>query len=435
MHWRWEIGGLNKRMLVFLFAAAIATRLLAMPITLHGDLLYIWSIPSLIFNSVSDPYEYATVNFPTIADSAWDVYYPPASFIVNGFWLIFLNFFSSDLIDWLGKTRELIFSLTEYSLNNYLGGRVVNYLNIGLLKIPNLFYEILIIIGLAKLVGIPQKHKVIISWLVNPVVLYSAYMMGQIDLLTALLVVWATVMAVKGKRYVSLTLLVIGTMVKVLPVVLIAPMAFLLGKSWKERVGLMLYSILIFVIFNLPFTSDLERLRIAYFPPIMPGLADLSFRPDALIMLGKLVAAVGVGLWFMVRVIRSGRNFNPKYFPEIVGLILLLFFSAYRGALFNHYVVLMPFLILFWAKERRAVLKMMVFSGLLFLTHIYIRPLQGELFTLLGIDWLTNFPSTRELIAPWFKYEHLSLMTGAILSGWMLIETLIRGNRLFKKIL
>jgi hypothetical protein len=167
----------------------------------------------------------------------------------------------------------------------------------------------------------------------------------------------------------------------------------------------------------------------------MPGLADWSFRPDALVMIGKLVAASGVGLWLAYKIVRAKKRINSKYFPDIIGLILLLFFSAYRGALLNHYVVLMPFLVLFWLKEKRPILKILIFSGLLFLTHIYTRPLQGELFTPMGVDWLTNLPSTRELVAPWFKYEHLSLLTGAILSGWMLTETVVRSQRLFKKIL
>lgn len=433
IHWQSVIGGLRNSRLVTIFLLALVLHLVVMPATLHGDLIYIWSVPSLIFSGVSDPYFYATSNFAQITDSTWDVYYPPFSFVVNAGWLEILRLFSSTLIGWLGQSRQHIFSLMNYSLNDYLGGKFVNNFNIGLLKTPNLVYEILIILGLIRLVDQPKKRKTLILWLVNPVVFYSAYMMGQIDLLTAVLVVWATVMAVKERRFVSLALLVMGAMVKVLPIVLIAPMAFLLGKSWKDRIGLIIYSVIIFIIFNLPFARDLARLRIAYFPPIMPGVADWSFRPDALAMIGKLIAASGVGLWLAYKIVRARTRIDSKYFPDIIGLILLLFFSAYRGALFNHYVVLMPFLVMFWIKGRKPVLKILIFSGLLFLTHIYTRPLQGELFTPMGVDWLTNFPSTRELVAPWFKYEHLSLLTGAILSGWMLMETVVRGKRLFKK--
>lgn len=427
---------MNKKTFLLL-AAAIAIRLLAMPVTLHGDVFHIWGVVTLSLMGIWDPFYYAVVNYQNIASSTFDVYYPPAAYVIYSILLIILNFFSSTLDEWLQFPRELILLAKDVPLNTFIQDLRSPDLfwNIFLLKTPNLIYEVVIAVGILKLVKPDKRLKTLILWGFNPVVIYSAYMMGQIDLLTTLLVVWAVLAAVTRKKFVSLMLLVIGMMVKVLPIVLIAPMAFLLGKSWRERIGLTIYSIIIFISFNLPFAHDLARLRIAYFPPIMPGLADLSLRPDALVMLGKLVAAAGVGLWFTVRVIRSGRNFNPKYFPEIVGLILLLFFSAYRGALFNHYVVLMAFLILFWAKERRAVLKIMVFSGLLFLTHIYTRPLQGELFTPLGVDWLTNFPSTRELIAPWFKYEHLSLLTGAILSGWMLIEAVIRGKGLLNKAL
>lgn len=435
MHWQWAIGGLNKKTFVLLAAAAIAIRLVVMPVTLHGDVFHIWGVVTLSLKGIWDPFYYAVVNYQNIASSSFDVYYPPAAYVIYSVFLMILDLFSSTLVQWLQFPRELVLLAQDVSLGVYIQdlGKSDLFWNIFLLKTPNLIYEVIIIWSLTSIISKKYRKKTLALWVFNPVVFYSAYMMGQVDLLTAALVILATVMAVKGKRLISLTSLVVGTMVKVLPIVLIAPMAFLLGKSWRERSFLGLYSAAIFVGFNLPFAHDLNRLRIAYFPPIMPGLADLSFRPDALVMIGKLIAAAGVGLWLAGRVVRNGRNTNPKYFPEIVGLILLLFFSAYRGALFNHYVVLMPFLILFWVKERHVILKIMVFSGLLFLTHIYTRPLQGELFMPLGIDWLTNFPSTRELAAPWFKYEHLSLVTGAVLSGWMLMEAAVRGDKIFNK--
>ena len=435
MHWQWGIGGLNKRTLTLLTIAAITIRLLVMPVTLHGDVFHIWGVVTLSLKGIWDPFYYAVANYQNIASSTFDVYYPPAAYVIYSIFLIILHSFSSTLVGWLQLPRELVLLAQDVPLSTYMQdlGRSDLFWNIFLLKTPNLVYEVLILWCLAFLISKKYKKTMLVLWIFNPVVFYSAYMMGQVDLLTTLLVVGATVMAIKNKRIISLTLLIVGTMVKVLPVVLIAPMAFLLGESWKQRIWLIVYSIAIFIIFNLPFTGDLERLRISYFPPIMPGLVDLSLRPDALVMAGKLLAAGGVGLWLATKTIGSGKRIKSKYYPEVMGLILLLFFSAYRGALFNHYVILMPFLILFWVKERRAVLKMIVFSGLLFLTHIYTRPLQGELFTPTGISWLINFPSSRELAASWFKYEHLSLLTGAILSGWMLAETIIRSKRLFNK--
>lgn len=437
MHWQLVIGGLNRKTLVLLMAAAIAIRLLVMPVTLHGDVFHIWGVATLSLKGIWDPFYYAVANYKNIASSSFDVYYPPAAYVIYSLFLMVLDLFSSTLVQWLQFPRELILLEQDVSLHTYIQnlGKRDLFWNIFLLKTPNLIYEVIIIWCLTSIISKKYRKRALALWVFNPIVFYSAYMMGQIDLLTAALVVLAAVAAIGGKRLISLTLLVIGMMVKVLPMILIAPMAFLLGKCWKERAWLVIYSILIFAIFNLPFTRDLARLKISYFPPIMPGLADLSFRPDALVMIGKLIATAGVGLWLAGRMVRNGRNINPKYFPEIVGLILLLFFSAYRGALFNHYVVLMPFLILFWVKERHAVLKTLVFSGLLFLTHIYTRPLQGELFMPLGVDWLTNFKSSRELVAPWFKYEHLSLLTGAILSGWMLVETIVRGKRMLNKAL
>lgn len=411
-------------------AVAIIVRLALMPMTVHGDLIYIWSIPTLFLEGVIDPYLWATQHYPLIAQSDWDVYYPPAAYLFSGTWLTVLRFVSPGLIDWLIQSRNLIFSLTDnFILRSDLVSARSDLL---ILKLPYLIYEIILVFGLVRLLRPKQWLKGLVLWGLNPVVIYSAYMTGQIDLVTAGLVVWAAVMMAEGKKLASLTLLVIGTMVKVLPIVLIAPAAFLLGKSWRERTFLILYSAAVFIGFNLPFAHDLNRLRIAYFPPIMPSILDLTLRPDSLVMITKLLATGGVGLWLGWKIVKNEKRLEPKNYPEIIGLILLLFFSAYRGALLNHFIILVPFLILFWARERWVILKMAGFCGLLFLTYIYTRPLQGELFMPLGINRLTNFPSTRELVAPWFKYEHLSLMTGAVLSGWMLVETVIRGEKLLK---
>ena len=82
---------MNKKTFLLL-AAAIAIRLLAMPVTLHGDVFHIWGVVTLSLMGIWDPFYYAVVNYQNIASSTFDVYYPPAAYVIYSILLIILNF-------------------------------------------------------------------------------------------------------------------------------------------------------------------------------------------------------------------------------------------------------------------------------------------------------------------------------------------------------
>lgn len=417
-----------------LVTLAVLVRLAVMPVTLHGDLLYIWSVPTLALEGIWDPYSYATSHYQKVAASDYDVYYPPGTYIVTAAFLHGLRFFSPTLVPWLVGIRESSFLLENRSLEHYLAplDQYERHLNIFLLKIPYVFFEAVLLLFLSQLVQSPWRRRAALLWLWNPVVVYTTYLWGQIDVLTTMLLVIMAVAVVRSQRVATITALVLATMIKTLPIILWIPVAYVLARPWSRSVIVLTGIITLFLAGNLPWIKDLERLNISYFPSVMASPFDFSLRPDSVIATMKLLIVGLIGLVLVIGVVRRP-PLKPGRIVGVITVVLYLFFSAYRGTLFNHYVVLMPFLLLFWLKDRHAALKMMVFSGLLFLTHIYTRPLQGELFTPLGIDWLTNAPSSREFVAPWFQYEHLSLLTGAILSGWMLVETIVRGRKLLNQ--
>lgn len=421
----------------FLMAGlSIIVRLAVMPISAHGDLFYIWSVPTLAVEGVWQPYSWASRNYLQVKDSDFDVYYPPLTYMATGSWLMVLSKISATLVPWLAAARDKILSLTQLTTLDYLKLAAAENIgwNIFLLKTFYLLVETGVVFLIWKLAPKEFRRKAVMLWLVNPVVIYSGYLMGQIDFLTTALILAAVYIGVNGgKRSVKIILatvaMVLAVMVKTLPGVLLPALVFGLGKNWRQRLILAAIGGMAFVIFNLPWARDIYRLRIAYLPPVMHGAIDLALRPDSLINNGKLLVAGVTGLFLAALLVKSGKSLGSAGLPQIMAATLFLFFAAYRGVLINHYVVLIPFLILAWIKERGALKRLMVFSLLAFVANVYTRPLWGELFYPTGIAWLVNFPSPRELVSPFIKYEHLSLTANFILGIWLIIEAVRQGKK------
>ncbi len=427
---------MKNRWFFLVIGFSIAIRLAVMPITAHGDLFYIWSVPTLAVEGVWQPYAWASRNYFQVKNSDFDVYYPPLTYLATGSWLIVVSKVSATLMPWLVAARDKILSLTETATSDYLELAAAENIgwNIFLLKTFYLFVETGIVFLIWKLAPKEFRRKAIILWLANPVVIYTGYLMGQIDFLSSALVLAAVYIGVnRGKRRLKIILatvaMVLAVMVKTLPGVLLPALVFGLGKNWRHRLILAGVGGITFVIFNLPWAGDFYRLKIAYLPPVMHGAIDLSFRPDSLINVSKLLIAGVSGLFLATLWVKSGKSPAPAGMPQIIAATMFLFFAAYRGVMINHYVALIPFLILAWIKERGALKRLMVFSLLAFAANVYTRSLLGELFYPTGITWLVNFPSIRELVSPVIKYEHLSLTANFILGIWLIIEAVRQGRK------
>lgn len=410
---------------------AIGIRLAVMPISLHGDLLYVWSIPTLALQGIWDPYRHAARQYPQIAQSDFDVYYPPLSYVAMALLLFVLSPFSSTLVPWLVRSREFIFSLKDVPLHEYIASISLSELrmNILLLKMPYLLFEVVVLWALTQLVPKEKKLLGTFLWLFNPLVIYTGYLLGQIDMMTVAFILLALVFSKKGRHFISMLMMILGSMVKTLPLFLIPPFVFLLERSWMRRFALGAFALSLFFVLNTPWMKEFPRLRIAYFPSVMSSVLDLSIRIDAIIKMIVLIASIGVMVWFCKQVF-TVKHHVAHQFPYIIGAFLMLFFSAYRGILVNHWVIVFPFLLLRWMKEPRVVMKSLVFSVLVFVTQVYTRPLQSGLFLPLGIESVSLLPSTREILSPVMKYEHISLVTSAVLSGWMLTEVIRTGRAL-----
>jgi hypothetical protein len=137
------------------------------------------------------------------------------------------------------------------------------------LKLPNLAVYLAVGMVIAKTVGGRPGRLAIWLWLANPAVILFTLMMGQNDAWTALASVAALYLglrsiedrpfSVAGRRLpaglLAMLCLAAGAAIKLSPLLLIPPFAWLIGRTAKERVLFAAAGAIAFVVMVLPFVS------------------------------------------------------------------------------------------------------------------------------------------------------------------------------------
>ncbi len=165
--------------------------------------------------------------------------YPPSVYLFHGFF--------SFLFKSLGLSNIYQFNI-----------------NLALLKLPYLFFDLGIAFVLLKLFDSPRKSIIAFTlWMFNPVNLFATYMMGQFDVIPTFFIILSVYMAVKNKLHFAALVLGLGIAFKIFPIFLIVPLA-ILGKNYMEKMKLFSLSVL------------------PYFISIIPYIFSSSFRINAL---------------------------------------------------------------------------------------------------------------------------------------------------------
>lgn len=112
-----------------------------------------------------------------------------------------------------------------------------------ILKLPYLIADVLILVFVTKLLPAGKKQLGLILWVVNPFVLYSAYLMGQDDVIIALGFVLAIYFS--SRRQGSLAAISLGLAAGFKPFALIV-LPFMTKDKWRSiLVGLVTYGLIV----------------------------------------------------------------------------------------------------------------------------------------------------------------------------------------------
>ncbi|MBI2599560.1 hypothetical protein HYW43_01415 [Candidatus Daviesbacteria bacterium] len=154
--------------------------------------------------------------------------YPPAIYLFHG---IFSFLFSI-----LG-----ISEITQFNINLIL------------LKIPYLVFDLLIGLVLLKLFNSERKSLLAFSlWMFNPINLYATYMMGQFDIIPTFFIILSIYFVVKNKLEWAALALGGGIAFKLSPVFLVIPL-IVLGRNYIDRVKLLVLAMIPYLISVIPF--------------------------------------------------------------------------------------------------------------------------------------------------------------------------------------
>lgn len=372
---------MKSRIWLFIIAVVLL-RLAISAVFLHGDLVFIFREPAAYWTSG---------DIGNIAD-----YYPPLAYLLFGLMAP---------LYWLSKS--------------------VGY---WVLRIPY-FIADLVILKLLLLLASRKYHKrLILLWGLDAVILYGTYAHGQMEIILAALILWSVWLVREKKTVWAMTALSAAAALKTQSVFLLLPAAMVLAKKFWPRLGLIAVGL------GLPAAIGFISWKIAkfdvlatYFPKVAYPVIEFNTRPDMIVtwlMLMLGMSIYGLLIWTLWE--SQGKGDSRRKYLRIALAALLAMFIAYPANLLHRYVLVIPILLLVTVESNWKNWTLFLLYGLLFLGNIYTYPLQWGLIDHLWPQ-VAAFPATRELVAPWIKYEHLALLfrTGAnIILAWMAVKSL-----------
>lgn len=360
----------------------VLLRLVISAVFLHGDLVFIFREPAAYWDSG---------NISNIAD-----YYPPLAYLLFGL-MAPLYWLSQNVGYWV-------------------------------LRIPY-FVADLVILKLLLSLSLRKHHKrLILLWGLDAVILYGTYVHGQMEIILAALILWSVRLVREKKTVWTMMALSMAAALKTQSVFLLLPAAMLLGRKFWLRLGLLAVG------FGLPVGISLIFWKIAkfdvlatYFPKVAYPIIEFNLRPDMIITWFMLAVGLGIYGLLLLRLWERRTEIHIQKDYLLVALVALLaMFIAYPANLLHRYVLVIPILLLVTVESNWKNWMLFILYGLLFLGNIYTYPLQWGLIDHIWPQ-VATFPATRELVAPWVKYEHLALLfrTGAnVILAWMAVKSL-----------
>lgn len=126
-------------------------------------------------------------------------------------------------------------------------------INLFLLKLPYLIFDLLIVFILLKIFDSRKQSLIAIAlWLFNPVNLYATYMMGQFDIIPTFSIILSGYFVVKNKLNWAAIALGIGIAFKLSPIFLVVPL-IIFGKNFWQRIKLFILALMPYLLSIIPF--------------------------------------------------------------------------------------------------------------------------------------------------------------------------------------
>lgn len=398
---------------LILVALAIILRIFLATVTLHSDLwafdfasgYFSQGVVNIYEKLHNLPLDYGVAKFYGTDFFTW----PPLTyFLLGSLHFILTPFFDAEFF-------KLTFTNLELATKD-----PGLFRQIFLLKLPYFLFDLGILILLVKIFR-EKRQKILAAafWLLNPVALYSTFMIGQFDVIPTFFVVLATFLALRRKHDLALLSLGIGGALKIFPLLLILPAVLVLERNFRQRVKLLILGFAPFVITILPFLGS-EAFR---------AVALFSAQSQKLLFAEIMVSgAEGVSLvvlgYFLILAIVS-KFYGQQNLWRVFLLVFLLIFSLTNFHP-QWFIWITPFLIITliynFATWPQILLIFLSFAGI---TLLFEPSLSFGLFSTLNSN-LANFDLSKT-ISVYFDVFQLKTILRSILAAaslWLGLKTL-----------
>ena len=422
--------------------AAVALRLVLMPFTLHGDLLFVNYFPyHLSYLGVWDIYGYFGDHY--VRQYGYS-YYAPMVYYLVGFFQCAFKSLSPSFAALMQNIHTHLYAYSPLTpaecLRPFAGPEAWRL--VAVMKLPYFLADILCVALIARVFGTSDRKKAVLLWLWNPVLVFSVYIFGQYRIYPALFL-WLVIFLVqKGRREWACICLGLMCLMDNFPWILLLPSVVILGRNRPERVRLAALVLLpFFVIFVPLYVSSQGFVFYAYFAPIY-GVAvrqslTLHFAPQVALAAKALLAAGYTRLLFLLF---SGHwpisgiddKARVAFFIRLNAAILFLFYATSQ-TLVHYFMWVLPFLVFLQVFEDHRFYRLSWLLMLcLFLFNLDTRSLNAGLLLPILLEKAMEIPSLHEVMGrflPWgsvVAFSRLLFSAVCLYLAWALMAREMR---------
>lgn len=392
------------------------SRLLLMPFTMHGqDLVFINYFPmKFATEGIWNVYGYIGTNLPYFGHT----YYGPGLLII----MSIVNFVFLKLFDFTSLAAMLNlgggmlcqgFTTVDF-VNAFFTMDL--FRNLFLMKSSYLVFDFAIAGILLKLATSRRlKMAAYKIWMLNIVVMHSAYAIGQFELIPTFFVILALLAAVRERPYISIISLCLGGATKVFPFIMVLPAVLLLGNSLKKRFLLLFTGVAVTLILYLPFYFSSGNIIIDIFRQgrYYSGSSHWILTGFFLILY----------LFLCINAMKDSQSAKPQ--DRMLYYFLTLSFLTYAVTpiSFRYFVFVTPLLALFLPRHIKFGTFIIVTLALLAFLRLPGRELQMGLFVPLNPDYFASLPSFQEIVGRFINIEIIYKIAARILLLMFFIAT------------
>ena len=382
-------------------------RLIFIPFTMHQDMLWIHMCASkMAYYGVYNIYGYIKAEFYSHIFSQGINYYPPLTYFLLGIFHCIVKPLMPGLGAWLDIYSGIAAS-GNYS--NYLDlfkiPAIKLYSYVSVMKAPYFIADILCSVLLWKyFTNMTDKIRAFKFWMINPVVIFGSYIFGQFDIMVVLFLLMALYLMGKGRIYIGMFVIGCACLLKSSPILLILPLALILGRSAKERFLLLTSAATPILIVMSPFYMLTGNYALtALFPNFIHG-GGASLLDTVEFSASKLLFAI-VYVFIIARLIIKSERCDGAGFDEwryLLGIILLSYFIVFTPIHYFQWAI--PFIIIGIVNKNipRSVYLLQI--ACLFVYAICSRPLSGQLFTPVNPEYFYDMISIPEYMNQFMKW-------------------------------